>query len=77
MASLVEKLFNISAAGLSLFYLQPLINESRLSTLATNPEGLVINFILIMLIPLVWVAYIFLSMLEIKRAIGKPNIQNE
>lgn len=66
---LARTLVELGAASIALFYLQPLMNEFRLSTLATNPEGLVLNFILMLLIPIIWLIFLFMAILEVKRGI--------
>lgn len=70
---LLKILFNVGAATLALFFLQPLMNAVRVSTLALSLDSLVLNFVLMLLLPLIWLMFIFLAILEIKRGVENIN----
>lgn len=68
--ALLKTLFNATLATITLYFLQPLMNVVRLDLLATNPEGLVLNFVLMLLLPIIWLIFIFAVILEIKKGVS-------
>lgn len=67
-----DKLASILLANIVLFYLQPLINEVRLSTLQIGGQGLVFTFILMMFIPILWVIFTVTGVMAIRSEIVRP-----
>lgn len=64
-----DTLIGVGLFGIGLFYSQGLINEARLDLLATSPDGVIFNFILLMLIPILWLIYLVIAAISIRKAI--------